>query len=108
MASLTHPRSSLLSAILAAAAVLAAPAVGAQELTVRPEAVLHRAGEHPVRLAGRLDHLRRLGGAPGERPFAQDMLARLERGHRHRRVEEVGGADVDRVDRVVREQTVDA
>ena len=34
MASLTHPRSSLLSAILAAAAVLAAPAVGAQELTV--------------------------------------------------------------------------
>ena len=34
MASLTHPRSSLLSATLAAAAVLAAPAVGAQELTV--------------------------------------------------------------------------
>jgi len=60
--------------------------------------VLHRAHEDALVLLRRLRHGGGLLGAARERPLAQHVLAGLERRHRHRGVQEVGGADVDGVD----------
>ena len=58
-------------------------------------------------LAGGVDHLRRRFGVERDRLLAQHRLAGGDRGHRHLLVERVRRRDVDRLDRLVREQLVD-
>jgi hypothetical protein len=78
------------------------------KLRVRAKAVLHGAHEHAVGLLGGLRHRRGLVAAARERALAQHVLARFERRDRHRRVQEVRSAHVDRVDVVAIEQLLDA
>jgi len=69
--------------------------------------VLHGAHQDAVGLLGCLDHRLGFVGPARQRALAQHVLAGFECRDRHRRVQVVRGADVDRVDVVGFEQVVE-
>ena len=68
------------------------------------EALVHPQHEVPAARLRRGDHLPRLGDAQGEGLVKQYVLARLERRPGDRRVQAVGDGDVDRIDRIHRQE----
>ena len=78
----------------------------AQQLGVGAEAMRHRAHQDAIGLARGFDHRPCLLRAARERALAQHVLAGFERRRRHRGMQEVRRADVDRVDVLVVEEIV--
>ena len=73
------------------------PAVVAAADRVVGKLVLGEEGQHVADheqlagLFGRIDHPRGIGRPQGDRLLAEDVLARLQRGNRHRRMRHAGG-----------------